>query len=128
MILHSRTSADYALLHSPTHITDRCINVHGKPLNNDVMKSCGARTWCDSVARARTQIQLPSSTLRPFPLLVCCADLVAARGGTGGELQGPKQVRGIGYRHRRHGLFLAQRDKVFNLNRPFGQRIGGVHP
>ena len=42
------------------------------------------------------------------------------------ELERAEQVAAVGDRHRRHGVALAQRDQIGNLDRALEQRIGGM--
>ena len=67
--------------------------------------------------------------LRPFdPERAADDRLHAGRAAGLGKLQRAEHVAAIGDRQRRHVAFLAERNQVLDLHRPFEQRIGGVHP
>ena len=56
-------------------------------------------------------------------------DRLDAGPGAGlGKFQGAEQVVGVRDRHRRHPVGFAQRGYVWNFERAFGQRIGGMNP
>ena len=45
-----------------------------------------------------------------------------------GKLQRTEHIAGVGDRYRWHLLLLAKLDQVFDLDRTFGERIGGMDP
>ena len=56
-------------------------------------------------------------------------DRLDAGPGAGlGEFERAEQIVGVGDRHRRHAVRFAERRDVRDLERPFGQRIGGMNP
>ena len=54
--------------------------------------------------------------------------LDAGAGGVDGELHRAEEIAAVRDRHRRHAGLPAKRDEVLDPDRPFRERIGGMHP
>ena len=78
------------------------------------------------VADAAAAVEAAALLLAGDAELAADDRLQAGVAGGERELEGAEEIAGVGHGDRRHGLRLAERDQLLQLDRALGERIGGV--